>query len=223
MQWVYEIVSEALDGAFVATDDERIADAVKKIGGNAILTSSSHSSGTERICEALDTLGIDVDIVVNVQGDEPFIQASQIRSLCNCFDDCSTEIATLAKPFDNHDNINDLLDCNNVKVVIDNNFNALYFSRSPIPFLRDVPQEKWLQYETFYKHIGVYAFRPNVLRQITKLPQSSLEVFEKLEQLRWLQNGYKIKVKITDNILMGIDTPSDLLKAEEYLHSHNLC
>lgn len=157
------------------------------------------------------------DVVVNVQGDEPFIQASQLETVKRCFDDPATDIATLVKPFTEADGLAALENPNSPKVVLDAQSRAIYFSRSVIPYLRGVPREEWLARHTFYKHIGLYAFRADVLRAVTALPQSTLEKAESLEQLRWLENGYKIGVGISEVETIGIDTPEDLEKAEAFL------
>lgn len=215
---VYRQVSEVMDNVAVATDDERIADVVRAFGGNVVLTSTEHRSGTDRCFEALSKLGIDnYDVVVNIQGDEPFIQRSQLESVMSCFEDNSTDIATLVKPFTESDGWDALSNPNSPKVVVNNRMEALYFSRSVIPYIRGTESENWLKQHTFYKHIGLYAYRSEVLRQITQLPQSSLELAESLEQLRWLENGFKIKVGLTDVETIGIDTPDDLKRAEEFL------
>ena len=214
---VYEQVAGVLDDAVVATDDERIYDAVKAFGGKVEMTSTAHRSGTDRCWEAYQKQGKPYDVVINVQGDEPFIQRSQLEALKACFDDPKTDIATLVKPFSADDNIAALENPNSPKVVIDNTMHALYFSRSVIPYLRGVEREQWLKSHTFYKHIGIYGFRAAVLEAVTSMPQSSLEVAESLEQLRWLQNGYKIGVGISDVETIGIDTPEDLVRAEEFL------
>lgn len=220
IQRVYEQVSGLLDYVVVATDDERILEAVKGFGGNAVMTSVNHKSGTDRCREAHHLCGGDYDIVVNIQGDEPFIHKSQIESLVACFKDESTDIATLVKPFVPADGFDKLENVNSPKVVVDANMNALYFSRSIIPYQRNRDKAEWLANHTYYKHIGLYAYRSNVLEEITGLPQSSLELAESLEQLRWLENGYKIKVGITDVETIGIDTPQDLAQAEEFLKNH---
>lgn len=217
IQRVYEQVSGVLDDVLVATDDERIFRAVESFGGKVCMTSASHRSGTDRIREAYESLGQPFDVVVNIQGDEPFIQASQIRTVVSCFDDPTTQIATLVKPFTPADGSAALFNVNSPKVVVDNEMHALYFSRSVIPYLRGIPQEEWLSRHTFYKHIGLYAYRSDTLLEITRLPQSSLELAESLEQLRWLQNGYVIKVGVSDVETIGIDTPEDLARAEEFL------
>ena len=214
IQRVYEQVASVLDDVCVATDDERIFDCVKNFGGKVVMTRTDHKSGTDRIEEAIEKIGGDYDVIVNIQGDEPFIQKSQIETVCRCFDDEKTQIATLGKPFTDMDAV---ANPNSPKIVIDNNSFAMYFSRSIIPFVRGKEQAEWLQHYPFLKHLGIYAYRRDVLRQITQLPQSSLEIAESLEQLRWLQNGFKIKVGLTDVETVGIDTPDDLKRAEEFL------
>lgn len=214
---VYEQVSKCVERAVVATDDERIYDAVMGFGGEAVMTSTEHRSGTDRCREAYDKLGYEADIVINVQGDEPFIQPEQIETLKACFENEATQIATLVKPFAESDGVEALENPNSPKVVVDEDMCALYFSRSVIPYLRGVERSEWLRHHTFYKHIGIYAFRAEVLREVTSLPQSSLEKAESLEQLRWLENGYKIGVGISNIETIGIDTPEDLARAEEFL------
>ena len=215
IQRVYEKVKEVISDVYVATDDERIFDTVEKFGGNAVMTSTNHKSGTDRIKEALDKIGGSFDVVINIQGDEPFIHKSQIEEVCRCFDDASTQIATLGIPFAK--DIEAISNPNSPKIVVDNNNFAMYFSRSVIPFVRNVDKNEWPGKYPFLKHIGVYAYRSEVLREVTALPQSSLELAESLEQLRWLQNGYKIKVGLTTLETVGIDTPQDLEKAETLL------
>ena len=188
---VYEQVAGCVERAVVATDDERIYDAVKSFGGEVVMTSTEHRSGTDRCREAFEKVGFDADIVINVQGDEPFIQPEQIETLKRCFENEGTEIATLVKPFSVEDGIEALENPNSPKVVVDEQMHALYFSRSVVPYLRGVERAEWLHHHTFYKHIGIYAFRAEVLKQVTSLPQSSLEKAESLEQLRWLENGYR--------------------------------
>lgn len=217
IQRVWEQVSSVVDAAVVATDDERIAQAVESFGGRAIMTSPNHKSGTDRCWEAYQKLGEEFDVVINVQGDEPFIAHSQLRAIMACFEDENTDIATLVKPFAEEDGLSALENPNSPKVVLDNDSCAVYFSRSVIPYLRGVEREDWLKHHTFYKHIGMYAFRRDVLGEVTALPQSTLEKAESLEQLRWLENGYKIGVGISDVETVGIDTPEDLERAEEFL------
>ncbi len=214
IQRVYEQVSKVIQDVYVATDDQRIFDQVEVFGGNVVMTSPNHRSGTDRIEEALQHIGGQWDVVLNVQGDEPFIQPSQIETLCSCFDEKQTEIATLGKPFAT---IEAVETPNSPKIVVDNKGFALYFSRSIIPFIRGVEKNDWLSHYPFLKHLGIYAYRTEVLKQITQLPQSSLELAESLEQLRWLQNGYRIKVGTTDIETIGIDTPEDLAKAEKFI------
>lgn len=211
---VFMTVADTLDYACVATDDERIFQAVKAFGGNAVMTRADHKSGTDRIEEAVEKLGGDWDVVVNVQGDEPFIAKSQIQTVCQCFEDESTQIATLGKLFDSTEA---LVNPNSPKIVLDNKSYAMYFSRSVIPYVRNKDREEWINNYNFLKHIGIYAYKKDVLKEITQLPMSSLEKAESLEQLRWLQNGYKIKVGLTDIETIGIDTPDDLVKAEKFL------
>lgn len=218
---VYEQVAGCVERAVVATDDERIYDAVKSFGGEVVMTSTEHRSGTDRCREAFEKVGFEADIVINVQGDEPFIQPEQIETLKRCFENEGTEIATLVKPFSVEDGIEALENPNSPKVVVDEQMHALYFSRSVVPYLRGVERAEWLHHHTFYKHIGIYAFRAEVLKQVTSLPQSSLEKAESLEQLRWLENGYKIGVGITNVETIGIDTPEDLQRAEAFLNSRN--
>lgn len=217
IQRVYEQVAGILDEAYVATDDERIEAAVKAFGGKVVMTSVNHKSGTDRCYEAFTKVGEGYDVIVNIQGDEPFIQPSQLEAIKACFDDDKTQIATLVKPFTPTDGFDALENVNSPKVVVDKQMNALYFSRSIIPYQRNADKCEWLQGHTYYKHIGLYAYRAEVLKEITSLPQSLLEKAESLEQLRWLENGYTIKVGITDVETIGIDTPEDLERAERFL------
>ncbi len=217
IQRVYEQVRGILDEAYVATDDERIVRAVKAFGGKVVMTSEFHRSGTDRCYEAFTKIGAGYDVVVNIQGDEPFIQPSQLASIKACFEDASTHIATLVKPFSADDSFELLENVNSPKVVVSKNWNALYFSRSIIPYVRNGERKDWLKQHTYYKHIGLYAYRAEVLKEITALPQSSLELAESLEQLRWLENGYNIKVGVTEVETIGIDTPQDLMNAELFL------
>lgn len=217
IQHVYEKVAAVLEEAYVATDDERIFNAVESFGGKVVMTRSDHKSGTDRIEEAMEKIGGEWDVVVNVQGDEPFVAKSQLETICACFDDASTQIATLGKRFDNMEAV---ANPNSPKIVVDNAGFAMYFSRSVIPFVRGKEQADWLLHFPFLKHLGIYAYRREVLRAVTQLPQSSLEIAESLEQLRWLQNGYRIKVGTTDIETVGIDTPEDLARAEEFLKGH---
>lgn len=217
VQHVYERVVPHVDVAVVAADDERIARAVQAFGGQCVMTSPEHRSGTDRCREAYDKLGVDCDVVINVQGDEPFIHPEQLRLVKQCFADESTQIATLAHPF-GRCAYETLANPNSPKVVVDKNGFALCFSRSVVPYLRSVQQEEWSARWKYLKHIGLYAYRPQVLAAITALPRSPLEEAESLEQLRWLENGYRIKVAQTAIETIGIDTPADLQRAEEFLH-----
>ena len=217
IQRVYEQVSSVLDSAYVATDDERIHQAVEAFGGKAVMTSPDHKSGTDRIEEAVRKIGGSFDVVINIQGDEPFIQRSQLEEIIRCFDDAETQIATLGKPFDKAQGFAAVENPNSPKIVVDNRGYALYFSRSVIPFIRGKETAEWMDHYPFLKHLGIYAYRTEVLHEITRLPQSSLELAESLEQLRWLQNGYRIKVGLTDVETVGIDTPEDLERAEAFL------
>ena len=182
------------------------------------MTSDQHRSGTDRCYEAYQKVGAGYEVIINIQGDEPFIHPEQIETLKRCFDDPATEIATLVKPFDpNGDFESTLFNPNSPKVVFNKRMEALYFSRSIIPYIRGEQYTEWLKTHTFYKHIGLYAYRAETLREITALPQSELEKAESLEQLRWLENGYRIKVGITHQETIGIDTPEDMARAIEFM------
>ncbi len=214
IQHVYEKAIQALGEAYVATDDVRIFDAVESFGGKAIMTREDHKSGTDRIEEACQKIGTDADVIINIQGDEPFIATSQIETLQELFNHPQTQIGTLGKRFES---IEAVKNPNSPKIVTDRQGFALYFSRSPIPFVRGKEREEWLSHFPYLKHLGIYAYRREILHEITQLPQSSLELAESLEQLRWLENGYRIRVGITDVETVGIDTPEDLQRAEEFL------
>lgn len=229
IQRVYEQASRVLDTVIVATDDQRIYDCVKAFGGVVYMTSSEHRCGTDRICEAYQIYCADRifnpspytnhtdTVVVNIQGDEPFIQPEQIKAIMDCF---PTDIATLAKPYTAQDDLQELLTPNIVKVVFsERTGEALYFSRSVIPSLRGVEQSQWLSQGQFYSHIGLYAYRADVLMRITQMPPTPLELSESLEQLRWLENGLRIKVAVSNTKSIGIDTPEDLQQAIAYFES----
>lgn len=222
IQHVYEKVSNVLTDVYVATDDEKIMNAVNGFGGNAIMTSTNHKSGTDRIEEAANLIKKKFDVIINIQGDEPFIHKTQIETICKCFDDPETMIATLGRPFNEKDSINDLENPNSPKLICDNKGFAIYFSRNIIPYIRGEEKSNWLNKFTYLKHIGLYAYRAKTLSEITKLPQSSLELAENLEQLRWIQNGYRIKVGITTIETIGIDTPEDLKRAEKFINEYNI-
>lgn len=200
-----------LDAVVVATDDMRIADEVLGFGGQYVLTDPNHRSGTDRCREALDTLETQYDAVVNIQGDEPFIDPRQINALVDLISEEETQIASLVRRIDDEDA---LFSTNTVKVVMDNEGKALYFSRNPIPFMRNVAREQWLENGVFYQHVGIYAYKAEVLRRIAALPPSKLEMAESLEQLRWLENGLPIRMAVTNLMNVSIDTPSDLDKVE---------
>lgn len=221
IQRVYEQVAGVVEDVVVATDDERIYNAVEAFGGRVVMTSANHKSGTDRCWEAYQKQGEEFDVVINVQGDEPFIAHSQLKAIMACFEDEATDIATLVKPFTEEDGLAALENPNSPKVVLDKQSRAIYFSRSVIPYLRGVEREQWLKTHIYYKHIGMYAFRADVLREVTSLAQSPLELAESLEQLRWLENGYKIGVGISNVETVGIDTPEDLQRAEAFLKMQN--
>jgi len=216
IQWVYEAALSVLDQVCVATDDDRIMDAVKDFGGKAIRTLPTHQSGTDRCAEAAQLLQseLDFDVVINIQGDEPFIRAEQIELLKSCFADPEVQIATLVKKIESEEEV---FNQNRPKVVIDDRKNAMYFSRSPIPFIRGAEKEAWIEKHDFWAHIGMYAFRADILQELTQLSQGKLEKAESLEQLRWLENGYKIRVAETDIQTIGIDTPEDLETALKHI------
>lgn len=222
IQRVYEQVKDCFEEVYVATDDDRIADCVRGFGGQVVMTSEACNNGTERCLDAYRNLGIECDVIVNIQGDEPFIQHRQVEALKSCFDAPETDIATLVKPFEKEDGLERLECPNSPKVVMNTNGFAIYFSRSVIPYLRGVEKEQWLEKHTFYKHLGIYAYKVSVLEKITTLPQSPMEKAESLEQLRWLENGYKIRVGVTDIETVGIDTPEDLERAKDFAASIGL-
>jgi 3-deoxy-manno-octulosonate cytidylyltransferase (CMP-KDO synthetase) len=222
IQRVYEQSKKVFENVFVATDDDRIYDAVEQFGGKAIMTSPNHKSGTDRCYEAYQKCGIETDVVVNIQGDEPFIHQSQLLTIKELFLQPETDIATLVKPFAYDTSFDVLSNPNSPKVVVDDNWNALYFSRSVIPYLRGKETETWASEHTYYKHIGLYAFKSDVLGKVTSLEQAPLEIAESLEQLRWLSAGYTIKVGKTNVETIGIDTPEDLAAAEKFLLDNKL-
>lgn len=213
IQRVYEQASSRLEQVVVATDDSRIETAVTGFGGKVILTSPDHASGTDRCAEALEKYLEEhnrmVDVVINIQGDEPFIQPVQIEHLMTCFGDPSIQIATLAKAIES---TGELIDPNIPKVVCNLRQEALYFSRSPLPYIRGKEPSEWIGDHTFLKHIGIYAYKAEILREITRLKPSELERAESLEQNRWLENGYTISVRVTEYDSLSVDTPADLEK-----------
>ncbi len=219
---VYEQASLSLHTVYAATDDQRIYDAVASFGGKVVMTSSDHRSGTDRCAEAAEKIarleGFTPDVIVNIQGDEPFIRPEQIDLLASCFDDSSVEIATLVRRAEPGE---DLANPNQPKVVLDMSGNAIYFSRSVIPFLRDAPVAEWSARHTYYKHIGLYAYRTGVLKQLTSLPGSPLEKAESLEQNRWIENGFRIRTAVTSWESIGIDTTEDLERVEKIFDQKN--
>lgn len=205
---VYEQAKKAssLTDVIVATDDDRILSHVIDFGGNAVMTSDQHQSGTDRCAEVASRLP-DMDVIINIQGDDPFIDPKQIELLCACFEDNDTVLATLVKKITGGE---ELFNPNIPKVIFNNRKEAIYFSRTPIPYLRDKEQATWLENHQYYKHLGIYGYKTDTLQKISKLPVSSLEKAEALEQLRWIENGYAIRVAVTDLESFAIDTPDDL-------------
>jgi 3-deoxy-manno-octulosonate cytidylyltransferase (CMP-KDO synthetase) len=211
--------SESLARVIVATDDVRIENCVLDFGGEVCMTSAQHPSGTDRCEEVVQQLGLDCDAVINIQGDEPFIEPGQIDLLCSCFDDSRTQLATLIKKITTTEV---LFNPNSPKVLIDKDHFAIYFSRQPIPYVRNVEQNSWLALHTFYQHIGIYGYRLTALQEITMLSPSSLERAESLEQLRWIENGYRIKTAVTTRETLAIDTPEDLQNILRQKNSYDL-
>ena len=210
IQRVYEQAKKSvqLNQVIVATDDQRILDHVIGFGGLAVLTSNNHTSGTDR-CAEVSLKHQEFNIIVNIQGDEPFIDPEQIDELCQCFSNDKTQLATLVKKIAD---VEELQNPNTPKVIFNKNLEAIYFSRTPIPFIRGSAVHEWLKSHTYYKHIGIYGYRSHTLWEITQIPVSSLEQAESLEQLRWIENGYHIQLAITDKESQAIDTPEDLQK-----------
>lgn len=215
VQWVWERV-QGLGDAVIATDDGRIVDvAEQQMDANVMMTSADCQSGTDRCGEVLRRCGEGYEVVVNVQGDEPFVEADQVQTLVKAFDDPAVQIATLRTRIRTTE---ELFSPNNVKVVCADNGNALYFSRQPLPYRRGVAEDQWFAVGDYYKHVGIYAYRAEVLERLCQLPVGMLEASEKLEQLRWLAAGYTIRVLDTDHANIGIDTPDDLAEAEQILN-----
>ncbi len=216
IQRVYEqaLNANVLSNVVVATDDERIEKHVKDFGGKVVFTSPDHKSGTDRCFEAATILKSDIgiedsDVIINIQGDEPYIDPIQIKQIVNCFQNKEVRIATLIKKISD---VNELFNINVVKCIISAKQNAIYFSRHPIPFIRNKSQEEWINYYTFYKHIGIYAYYYHVLENIVKLEQTSLEIAESLEQLRWIQNDISVYAEFAEYESIAIDTPDDIKK-----------
>jgi 3-deoxy-manno-octulosonate cytidylyltransferase (CMP-KDO synthetase) len=221
IQRVYEKAVRSLNIVYVATDDERIFETVLNFGGNAVMTSPDHMSGTDRCEEAAEAIsaesGRSIDVIVNIQGDEPFIRPEQIDLLMNCFTDDRVEIATLVRKVEKGE---DIFNPNQPKVVLNDEGDAIYFSRAAIPYIRDTKMDKWTEDHTYYKHIGLYAYRRMVLKKLTALPRTPLEIAESLEQLRWIENGFKIRTAVTKWESIGIDTPEDLERANVLLKQY---
>lgn len=221
IQWVYENTRQSLDAVIVATDHPDIEAAVNNFGGKVLMTSPDHPSGTDRCAEVVEILrkkGESYDVALNIQGDEPFIRNTHLSLLMNAFKKEDTQIATLAKVIEDP---HALFDPNIVKVVRKKDGTALYFSRSPVPHQRNRPESEWYSGFKYLKHLGMYAYRTEVLSRITRLKTSPLEQVESLEQLRWLESGYSIYVDITTEVSLGIDTPEDLEKAREFISSRS--
>ena len=218
IQRVYEQACKSLSLVYVATDDKRIYDAVLSFGGKVVMTSPDHLSGTDRCIEAADIIetetGEKIDIVVNIQGDEPFIRPEQIELVKDCFNDESIQIATLIRKAEPGE---DIFNPNQPKVIVNTKGDAIYFSRAAIPYIREAEIRDWTGKHVFYKHIGLYAYRTETLRELTKLARSPLEIAESLEQNRWLENGYSIRTAVTFWESVGIDTPDDLERAKVFL------
>lgn len=215
IQRVYEQATKVLEQVYVATDDDRIYNEVCSFGGKAVMTSDNHSSGTDRCYEAYRKLNEPFDVIINIQGDEPFIQPTQIQTLMDCFVDYQVQIATLVRKVTDEDGIDFLFNPNHPKVVVDNKNDAILFSRSVIPFLRNIPNDDYLKHHIFYTHIGIYAYKTSVLDKLVAMPPSLLETAESLEQLRWIEQAYKIRVGFTSERSIGIDTPLDLMEVEK--------
>lgn len=215
IQRVYEQAQKSsLAEVLVATDDQRILDHVTGFGGKAVMTGTHHQSGTDRCFEAFKLHDMPYEYIINIQGDEPFIKPEQIDLVASCFQKPQTQLATLIKKIDSAEELHNV---NAPKVVINQNKEALYFSRQPIPYCRNVPHDIWHMQHTYFKHIGIYGYRADILEQITQLPPSSLELAESLEQLRWLEHGFRITTALTAFETVGIDTPEDLLKVQKHL------
>jgi 3-deoxy-manno-octulosonate cytidylyltransferase (CMP-KDO synthetase) len=215
IQRVYEQCSKStsLNKLIVATDDQRIADHVKLFGGNVTLTSINHQSGTDRCAEVANNYP-EFDFLINIQGDEPMINPDQIDLLCKCFENPNASIATLVKKISSNE---ELFNENTPKVILNKNNEAILFSRTAIPFIRGKAKENWIEHYTFYKHIGIYGFKKETLKNLYNLPVSALESAEALEQLRWIENGYRIHTAITDKESQAIDTPQDLEKLLKWI------
>jgi 3-deoxy-manno-octulosonate cytidylyltransferase (CMP-KDO synthetase) len=209
VQHVYERAMQAklLAEVIVATDDKRIYDTVKGFGGKVVMTSESCENGTDRCREVVEKHLPEYDVVINIQGDEPYVHPEQIDKLCSLFESEAVTLGTLAKQTHAAD---DILNPSRVKVVVDKSMDALYFSRSPIPFFRGEEKNEWGNHHTYFKHLGLYGYRKEALLKYNQLKPSELEKAEALEQLKWLENGFKMRVGITEHNSYAIDTPEDL-------------
>jgi|SRR6185503_10143112 len=216
---VYEQAKKCMDlsDVIVATDDKRIFDHVVSFHGVVVMTSADHQSGTDR-CAEVALQHPEYDVIINIQGDEPYIEPEQISQLAACFKDPNTQIATLVKKVQSEQ---ELFNPNSPKVLVNKNSEAVYFSRSPLPYIRGQEQQNWLHHYTYFKHVGIYGYRGDILQQTTKLPVSPLEKAESLEQLRWIENGYKIKVAETEFETFAVDTPEDLKKSQSRSSTFN--
>ena len=212
--WEATSDSKLVERVIVATDDDRIKEHCKSFNAECVITSQNINSGTDRIYEVLKMLNLKYDITLNIQGDEPLLKGSLVDMLIEKFINSNSDVGTIIKKITN---VEDIENKNIVKVILDKNNNAIYFSRSPIPFVRDIDKEDWLNHNTFYKHIGIYAYKNKSLIQFVKLPQSKLELAEKLEQLRLLEDGAKYFCLETNDELIGVDTKEDLLNVKNYL------
>jgi len=216
IQRVYEQAKKTLNHVLIATDDTRIEKVVKNFGGNVVMTSANHTTGTNRCLEAYSIFSkqtnITFDVVLNIQGDEPLLAPSQIKTITSCFKNEETQMATLVIPTEKEENLS-----SGVFVTFDKNYHALYFSRAIIPYIRDENKSEWSKNNTFYKHIGMYGFTPKTLRIFASLSETDLENQEKLEQLRWLENGHKIKIAITMHQSIPVDTLEDVEKVRKIL------
>jgi len=216
IQRVWELASKVLNHLAVATDDDSIKKEVESFGGIALMTNKKHKTGTDRCAEALESyqqsFSVKFDIVLNIHGDEPFIDPEQIRQLSGIFQDNTTQIGTLVKIIKDQD---ELMNPNQPKVVLDKHNNAIYFSRCPVPFVQNEKEANWLKKHIFYKHVGMYGYRSNILLEISKLKKTILEKAESLEQLRWLESGYKIQTAVTGIDSYSVDNIHDLEKIKE--------
>ncbi len=213
IQHVYERASESIDQVLVATDDERIEACVKAFGGNVVMTSTTHNTGTNRCLEAYQKSNLDADIIINIQGDEPLLEPNQLREITSCFKDESVSFATLVFPAAE----SELIDGDGVYVVLNQHLDAVYFSRSVVPHIRDQKKAVWSKHHQFYKHVGMYAYTPVALERFASMEQTNLELAESLEQLRWIENGYTIRAALTQHETIAVDTPYDLEKVKQII------